>query len=441
MKWIFIAGLLVLIPVLTAVLRSHPKYARHAAFVIGALPFFLLPHLYVAPVSWAAWPGPVKGIEVSALDAVALAVLFSTPRFHIPTSLKLSCGLIVLALVMSTTAGFQTFPALFYAWQLLRVVIVFLAVTRLCASVSDAPIALLAGAGLGLTFEAFLAAHQYLGGDPRPGGNFGHSNFLGLASDFVVFPTLALLMGGKRFLWPAIVVVSGLAIAILGGSRATLGLFAIGSLITIILSLKHRRTPKKYAFAGTAALAMLIAAPAVIWVADRRSETDKVSSDQDRVLMKSAAAMMISDHPLGVGADQYVIVANTGGYSARAGVPWDPSDRSAPVHDFYYLVTAELGFVGLFGLLAILASLVVIAFRALGRFTQDQASELIPGFAAMMIVVLVHISYEWVFMHFALQYLFAISSGALIAMAGRSKALSKLPRRSAMNRRAVPQAG
>ena len=59
---------------------------------------------------------------------------------------------------------------------------------------------------------------------------------------------------------------------------------------------------------------------------------------------------MIADHPLGVGANQYVIVANTGGYSARAGVPWNTDERAAPVHDAYYLVTAELGFLGLFGL-------------------------------------------------------------------------------------------
>ncbi|HJP69787.1 MAG TPA: O-antigen ligase family protein [Sphingomicrobium sp.] len=441
MKWIFIAGLLVLIPAMVGMLRAHPQYRLYAAFLIGLLPFIIVPYLTVAPISWAMWPGPVKGVEVSLLDAVALAVLFSTPAFRTPLALKVSCGIITLALFISTSTGYQTVPALFYAWQLLRMVVVFLAVSRLCASVPEAPIALLAGAGLGLTYEAGLAVYQYLGGNPRPGGNLGHSNFLGLASDFVVFPTLALLMGGKRFWWPAIVVFAGLTIAVVGGSRATLGLFGIGSVLTVILSLRHHRTSKKFGFAGLAAFAMLVAAPVIIWGADRRSESEKISSDLDRAAMTAAASMMIGEHPLGVGADQYVIVANSGGYSDRANVPWDAGDRSAPVHNFYYLITAELGFVGLIGFLTILASLLGNAFRALGRPIKERTSELIPGLAAMLVVVIVHISFEWVFMQFVLQYLFAISAGVLIPVAARSNALSKVSRSRPISHQAVAQAG
>lgn len=441
MKWIFIAGLLVLIPVLTGILRAHPRYRLHAAFAIGLLPFITVPYLYVAPISWAMWQGPVKGVEVSVLDALALAVLFSTPPVRTPMALKLSCGIIALALIISTSVAYQAFPAVFEAWQLLRMIIVFLAVSRLCASAPEAPIALLSGAGLGLTYEAVLAVHQYLGGDARPGGNLGHSNFLGLATEFVVFPTLAMLMGGKRFWRRAIVVVAGFSIAVVGGSRATLGLFGIGLVLTIFVSLGYHRTPRKFAFAALAGFALLVAAPLILWGADRRSEADKISSDRDRAAMIAAASMIIAEHPLGVGGDQYVLVANTGGYSARAGVPWDYGDRSAPVHNFYYFITAELGFVGLIGFLALLVSLLGIAVRALRRPIKNEISELIPGLAAMLVIAAVHISFEWVFMQFILQYLFAMSAGVLVAVAARSKALSRSPRSQSMNLQAVAQAG
>lgn len=421
MKWIFLASLLVFIPVFTTLLRGDPRYRLYAAFLIGALPFFLAPNLNVAPYGWPAWPGPVKGIEVSLLDAVALAVLFSTHKVPIPFSLKVSFGIIVVALIVSSSSGYQLVPAIFFAWQLLRVALVFVAVARLCAAVPQAPIAVTMGLGVALIYEALLATYQHFTGDARPGGTLGHANFLGLASDFVVFPTLALLLAGRRVILPALVVAAGLVIAVVGGSRATLGLFAIGSLLTIILSLRHRRSPKKVAFVGAATVMLLIAAPAMLWGVSQRSSADKISSDKDRSAMKLAATMMITDHPLGVGADQYVIVANTGGYSARAGVPWNFADRSAPVHDAYYLVAAELGVLGLFGLLALLMSFVVTGLRSGSRLSGEENSELIPGLVAALILVAVHISFEWVFMTFVPQYLLAISAGTLVALVARSK--------------------
>lgn len=428
MKWIFIGCLLVFVPALTLILRGHPRYRVHVAFAIGALPFFLAPYLYVAPISWAGWAGTVKGVEVSLLDGVALAVVLSTGKTPIPISFRISLGIIVLALIISTSAGYQFMPASFYAWQLLRSVILFLAVARLCASDRRAPMALMIGMGIGLCYEAIDATIQFVGGNPRPGGNFGHSNFLGLVSDFVTFPALALLMGGRRIVGPALVVTAGFVIALVGGSRATLGLFGFGALITIILSIVHRRTSKKIAFAGAAALIMLVSVPMVVWAADRRTEADKLSSDHERASMKLAATMMVTDHPLGVGANQYVLVANMAGYSARAGVPWNESDRAAPVHDTYYLVTAELGFVGLIGLLALFGSLIVFGFRCLGKVNRDGASELVPGLLGAMIIVAVHISFEWIFMHFTVHYMLAIGSGLLVAIARSSKSSATISR-------------
>ena len=428
MKWIFIAALLVFIPTLTAILRSQPKYRSYAAFLIGVLPFSVIPYLYVAPISWAGWAGPVKGIEVSLLDGVALAVVLSTPKVPIPLSLKLSFGIVLLALAVSTGAGYQVMPAVFYSWQLLRAVILFTAVARLCAADRRAPLTLMAGLGIGLFFESIYATYQFHGGDPRPGGTFGHSNFLGLASDFVTFPALALLLGGRRVVGPSLIVAAGFLTAVVGGSRATLGLFAIGSILTIILSLIHRRTPRKVAFAGAAALIMLVSTPVVLWAAERRTTVDKLSSDEERASMKLAATMMVTDHPLGVGADQYVLVANMAGYSARAGVPWNESDRAAPVHDTYYLVAAELGFLGLAGLVTLFGSLIVFGWKSLGKVAGDDSSELVPGLVGAMIIVSVHVSYEWVFMHFVLHYMLAIAAGLLVALAVRSKAPMKARR-------------
>src|SRR6059058_5776955 len=103
MKWIFIVALLLIVPTVAGLLRSRPQYLPHACFVVGALPFFLNFHLYVAPVSWAYWPGIVKGIEVSLLDAIALGIVLATPaKVPTPKAIKIFFGVYVVGLVIST---------------------------------------------------------------------------------------------------------------------------------------------------------------------------------------------------------------------------------------------------------------------------------------------------------------------------------------------------
>lgn len=410
-----------MIPLLAGILRSHRRYLLYAAFALGALPFIISQGLYVAVISWATWLGPVKGVEVSLLDGVVIAILIATRPAKVPLSLKIIFGFIVLAWTVSTIAGGQTLPSLFYATQLVRAVLLFAAVVRLCAEVPNAPLAILAGSGVGLCYEAILATREYLAGDPRPGGNLGHSNFLGLASSLVTFPALSLAIGGRRTFLPAMVVAAGLVTALVGGSRATLGLFVIGSALTLMLSVRHRRTSRKMAFAGGATLLLLLCAPVMLWALNQRSEADKQSSNQERASMKLAAKMMIADHPLGVGPNAYVLVANVGGYSQRAGVAWDYGSRSAPVHSAYYLITAEFGFLGLLSFVALLINLLLLGVKMLGRAWPEQTSELVPGLLASMIIVCIHIGFEWVFMDFVMHYLFAICAGLVVALSYRAK--------------------
>src|SRR6185312_15645003 len=148
-----------------------------------------------------------------------------------------------------------------------------------------------------------------------------------------------------------------------------------------------------------------------------------------------AASMIIADHPFGVGANQYVIIANTGGYSQRAGVPWNEANLRAPVHDSYYLITAELGFLGLAGMLAMLGSFIALGFGLLRSRLPEECSELVPGLLATTIIVAIQISYEFTFMEFMIHDLCAINAGILVAVMARKRSPSsiaaKLPVRPA----------
>jgi hypothetical protein len=425
-KWVFLLAVLALAPVLAGMLRSQPRYLVHTCFVLGVSMFVLAPRLWTAPIAWPAWPGPVKGTEISFVDAISVALIVSTRGVRIPLSIKLSFTIFSFAVLVSTFAAYQPMAALFYAWQLVRTALLFIAIARVCVTEPRAPAALFAGLGIGLMYEAALVASQYVRGVARPSGNLDSSNFLGLAADFAVFTTLSLMLGSRRLLWPAATLAAGFVIALLGGSRATLGLFGIGVILTTLLSIRHKPTSRKYAFAGALAVLLLASAPVMIWAASRRSEEVKASSDAERASMKAAARMIIADHPFGVGANQYVVVANTGGYSARAGVAWNEDNRAAPVHDTYYLITAEMGFLGLIGLISILASFIALGLSCFRRHVPDERGELVPGLLATMVLVAIHINFEFVFMDFILHYLFAITAGMLVAVAAGARSRAKV---------------
>lgn len=425
MKWVFLLALILGTPGLAAVLRSNSRYIVLTCFLLGALIFPLGPRLWAAPVAWPLWPGLARGIEVSFIDAISIALIVATKSVRIPRSIALPFALYCAALFASTLVAYQSEPALFYVWQLFRAVLLFMAIARVCASIDKAPIALLYGLGAGLVFESFFVIYQYLSGVARPGGSLGHPNFIGLSLDFVVFPTIALMLGTRRILLPGATLCAALIIAVLGGSRATMGLLAIGVVMTLVFSIQHKKTSRKNAFAGMLALLLVAAVPAMLWASNRRTDAAKASSDYERTAMKEAARMMITDHPLGVGANQYVLVANTGGYSQRAGVAWNEDNRAAAVHNTYYLVTAEMGFLGLAGFLALIGSFIVLGFRMLRRHLPEEVGELVPGLLTTMIVAAVHISYEFVFMNSTLHYLYAIAGGMLVAVAARSRAEAK----------------
>lgn len=416
MKWIILAGLLGMIGPLAMLLRSQPKYLVHSCFFMGVLVFFLDPYFNISPVSWS-WPDAVKGFEVSILDAISIAIILSTRSVRFPIGLKIGLGLYILALIISSFSADQFIPAAFYIWQFMRACVVCVAVARATAVSKDAPFALFAGLGLALVVEAMLATKQYLGGDPQPGGTLGHRNILGLTSHFVVMPAFAMLLAARRNALDAIVVFFGALSALVGGSRATIGLLAIGLIITTILSMRHKVTGRKSAMAGAAVIGLVLAVPAMMWAIDRRSETALASSDNERTAMKRAARMIIADHPMGLGANQYVVTANVGGYSDRAGVAWNFTSRSAPVHNSYYLITAELGFLGVVGLLATLLSMIGFGLSSIRKLIPDERSDLFIGCTAALILVTVHISFEWLFVTAVIHYLLAMNVGAMVGIA------------------------
>ena len=124
-------------------------------------------------------------------------------------------------------------------------------------------------------------------------------------SHFVVFPLFALLLAGQRGWQPHRDSASRGIIAILTASRATIGLAGFGFVAVFLLSALRTWTSRKAVVALLGAIALAALTPLAL----SSLETSiccpaPISEDYDeREALMTAAATMLSDTPMGIGAN------------------------------------------------------------------------------------------------------------------------------------------
>ena len=421
MKWVALAIVLAAFMPLASWLRRNPQHTPKFWTLVGLAPFGIGSlHLLVAPISWAEWPGYVHGTEITIVDVIVAAFYINLPRTGGPLPFKFSMGLYFLVVVVSATYASVPLAALFYVWQLARMFLVYAVVARASALDERVVPAVLTGMAMALCLEAFVAIYQRFGaGITQTSGTMGHQNMLGLMSHFVVFPWMALLLAGQRGWQPAAGPFSGVIAAALTASRATVGLAGIGSLGLFLLSATRKWTSRKALVAGGAIAAALLVAPMVLSSFERRFEEQSAheGSYDERTAFQKAAESMLADHPLGVGPNNYVVVANTEGYNARAGVAAATGSDSANVHNIYFLIAAESGYLGLITFVFMMIQPMMFAFRCGWRAGGDRRGDLLLGLSVSMLIVGIHSYFEWVFISYPAQYMFALETGLAVGLA------------------------
>ena len=415
MKWVFLAGLLILTPMLAMFLRNNRQHLPKAAFLLALLPFIEMRlNVTASPYTWPVWQGFVKGIDVSLIDSLAIAMIFASNPVKTPLRLKLAFSFFVFVVILSTAFAEIYLPSVFYGWQLVRVLLVYYAVARSSALDKSVPAYLLTGLIAGLSIQAVVVLQQKLSGQVQAGGWFGHQNLLGMASHFIVYPAFAAFLGGYYVRRTALCVGAAFIVAWAGGSRATIGLMGLGLALTILLSCWRRSSSRKMAVAGLGLLCIVAAVPIFYSAVERRSAEARAASTEERDRMRAAASMVIADHPLGVGANRFVAVANVGGYYARAGVAW--SNGAALVHNTYYLIAAEMGVLGLVALIGMMIAVFSLAWDNLKRAPPGFGSEYALGTTVMVVAVAAHSYYEWITMYYIIHVLFAMTIGVMVAL-------------------------
>jgi O-antigen ligase len=419
-KWALLVIGAALVWPLSMRLRRNPHEKLKAFALAGFLPFILrIGHLYIAIDSWD-WVGYVKGAELSILDLLALAIYLSLPRSYGRLPFRFSMAAYFIATVLSATEARFPMTALFYSWQLARMFLLYATLYRgICADPRVAS-AVLKGMGAGILMQAAVAILERFGfGVLQAHGTFVGQNELGMISLLVALPFFAVLLGGRRGWLPPAVVVAGLIVEVLTTSRGAIALAGFGFAAILLLSALRRWTSRKGLILLAGVAAMAVFAPlAEASFQERFKGTDfSFGEDSERIAYKKAAAEMLSDHPLGVGANNFTFVANVEGYFLRAGEATYFSGLAGNVHNIYWLVASETGYFGLMTFTILLLSPLTVAFVSSIRRAREARGDLLMGLGVALVVVYLHSFEEWVFITFDVQYIFSMEIGLIAGLA------------------------
>ena len=415
MRLIAIAFVLLAFPLFRVWLGLGRQQRLWTYLLVGMLPFTINAwQLDAALINWAGWPGYAKGLVVTLLDSVALAIIAThrAPRGFTPFVPWLLAYL--AAATFSIAFSDEPIASAFYGFQLVRVIIVVVAVARIAPD-REGLRWLAYGLAVGIAYQAAITIMQKAVGAVQASGTMGHQNLLGMMTHFALLPLLALLLAGERNKIVMLGVFSALVVIALGASRGAIGFAGAGITLLFALSLARRATDHKWRMLGFGVAAFALTAPVMVLSLQNRFELNPTESGEglERIAFARAANAIWSDHPFGIGANMYVIISNTKGYAERAGVNWNSSSRSTNVHNVYLLVAAETGWLGLIAFVALWIVSIATALHFAFSDRRDPVGDIVLGCAVALIVAVAHGRYEWVFVTYQAQYVAAISLGLI----------------------------
>lgn len=442
MRYVALVLILASLPAFIGFLRQNPHRRAWAFTALGVM-LFLGDTLRIdgAIIAWPLWNGIARGVEISPVDSLMVALIATRRRTPGALPLWSVVGLYGAALCLSLVPASVPMASLFVCWQFARMILLFMAVGGECHR-DDLRAGLLAGLSLGLMLQAGYVMQQKAHGMVQATGTMFHQNSLGMMTELAVLPLLAALLAGDRRKLIIAGIVAGMIVIAGGGSRGAMGIAGGGVVVMMLLSLIRGVTPIKAKVVGLGLVALAIATPlAMMTLKDRFGSSSMTVQDDQRPAFERAATEMAADHPLGVGANLYVPTANTKGYADRAGVAWNFANRSAPVHNAYLLARAETGWAGELALILLLIVPLLRGLRLAFARRHGLRGEMALGSAVALGVNVVHNNFEFAVMTYNVMALLFVNLGlvaALLYADRRSKAPGRTVRRRAPASRITP---
>lgn len=417
MRWVGLTIIILAIPLFVALLGGSVQRRNWAMIMLGVLVFivgFRAPEaaIYV----WPAWQGIAKGVFVTLADSIAIALLVTRPPGRYRTVFMPAFLFYFLMLAVSFIPSINKAATLFVAVQFLQMLILFVAVAGELQR-PEAVRSLLKGLSIGLMYQAAYVIRAKLGGAVQASGTLGHQNILGMMVELALVPLAAAVLEGERNkLIYAGVVAGGICVAGTG-SRGTMGFVALALVLLVLLSLLRNATRRKWQMLGAGTLVAAVIVPLSLATLTERFGSASFSFEETaRITLARAAVAMAADHPLGVGANNFVTVSNVGGYLTRAGEMQTQATSARPAHNAYLVARAETGWGGEIALIAIMVTLVgggmVVAFR----YRRVPEAGIALGASVAVLAVALHSQYEYAWHTTDVQRLFFIDAALIVGL-------------------------
>lgn len=421
MRWVAVVAALALAALGGTFVRRFPRWIPMLALLATFLPFVNLDWTDIDLVVDAAYRGESNGVTVTLVDVLAVALFFALPlRGRLGPYWKTRFVYLGIALlsVINTEVPIYTW---FAVWKLVRAYFYLSVVARVCVQPNLAPW-LVSGLGMGVVYSAGIAAYQrYVLHWYQSMGHFPHQNTLGMAANLVFPIGLALLLHGRRWKLPLVVVLASAFCVVLTLSRGALMMLTISCALVFVGSFIRRPTWHKGRVAGAFSLgAALVVAKGWDTIVARFEHAPR-QSEMARDKFNEAASQMLSDHPLGVGLNQYSYVLSHDGYAQA--VKLAEVDRDGLAHHIYWLTAAELGWLGLFAYVAILLVPLALAVHGAAIARRDDVrGDVLLGCAVALSVMYMHGTAEWVARQTPTTYLFWAIAALIWGLAGSVRA-------------------
>jgi hypothetical protein len=443
---------LVIIPVVTVGSVAFSllfRPIRDLFFAAMAFGCILTEHFDVHFDSEAWYRGSTRGVEISLVAILALAVLMgctigrgaSRPRWFWPASL----GLLLIYTAYATLSVCVFSPRQFGAFELIKMyetVIVFLASAAYLRTRREWTI-LLAALSCAVAIEGAWAIEQkvFKHVDRTP-GSLDHENSLSMYLCLVC----PLLVAGAFRAWNArlgllcgAAVLFGTVGLILTFSRTGLPVFAVTALGATLACTSFRPTPRRLALAAVGVIVVGVVAVSWSHIVERydSSSLEEEYADQQeegRGVYLRYAMEIVHDRPLGVGLNNWSYYVSRI-YGPRSGFNYadydylrriygtnlekasvfDDAYLPAPAHNLCALTLGELGFPGLVLFLGLWMRWGLMGLPFVFRARKSAGALMGAGILFGLAGIFGQSQTEWVYRQTPILFTFYILMGGLAA--------------------------
>ena len=388
------------------ILTLNRKCMRYAFFAV-LLPVMIFNQVSINFFSHETYRGTSRGMEISLVYLVALAMLLGMCILHGRKSLLPDAGsriywIYFLLCIPSLIHADNMLFSWFELWKMIMMYIVFIATYYYLFYTRDFNTVML-GFGIVAAVTFFSVVFQHVRGIHQANGLFPHQNSMGMYMNLIAPVFFAYYFnsnkGWKRFLFAGFFLMASAA-CLRTYSRGAMVCLPVGCAITALLSLRYQFHMRKIQILLPVLLLFFFGALLLLPNIIKRFENAPKESLETREYLAASAWNMMKDKPFaGVGMNNWGIKINP---------PYPYCEyryenkriaedfKEGIVETSYLLVGAECGFFALAAFLAWLGYYYVAACKLVKKLRRTNLFYIPAGIVGGLTAVYLQSTLEWV---------------------------------------------